>query len=193
MITNQLEENIIQGWLLCVIRSFLWVGFRFQYQVINLAWFYFLFSMEQQPRAPKQKQSQNQVTSHSNWPLVILLDSNHRQCNGIIKECLHSPTSESKGRFIVNNLLMFGSPSCLVMAQIQFSLMKKIKIGRPEYLLTPHPPTSDNISFLPFPFPPNVDVVCVSSLLKHKHLFYLTWINFLCNFKLKMTSLFITC
>ena len=26
---------------------------------------------------------------------------------------------------------------------------EKIKIGRPELRLTPHPPTSDNISFLP--------------------------------------------
>ena len=32
------------------------------------------------------------------------------------------------------------------MAQIQFSLIKKIKIGRPEYLLTPHLTTSDSIS-----------------------------------------------
>ena len=40
------------------------------------------------------------------------------------------------------------------MAQIQFSLMKKIKIGRPEHLLTHHLPTSDNISFfLPTPTP----------------------------------------
>ena len=31
---------------------------------------------------------------------------------------------------------------------------KKIKIGRPENLLTPHPPTSDNISFLSYPSPP---------------------------------------
>ena len=28
---------------------------------------------------------------------------------------------------------------------------KKIKIGRPEHSLTPQPPTSDNISFLPYP------------------------------------------
>ena len=41
------------------------------------------------------------------------------------------------------------------MAQIQFSLIKKIKIGRPEHSLTPHPPTSDNISFLPSPPPPS--------------------------------------
>ena len=36
MITNQLHENIIQGWLLCDIRPFVQVGFRFQYQLINL-------------------------------------------------------------------------------------------------------------------------------------------------------------
>ena len=38
MITNQLKENIIQGWLVYVIRSFLQVGFRFHYQPINLVW-----------------------------------------------------------------------------------------------------------------------------------------------------------
>ena len=43
---------------------------------------------------------------------------------------------ESKGRFLVNNILMSGS-ACLVMAQIQFSLIKKIKVGRPEHSLTP--------------------------------------------------------
>ena len=30
------------------------------------------------------------------------------------------------------------------MAQIQFSLIEKIKIGCPEHALTPYPPTSDN-------------------------------------------------
>ena len=45
MITNQnqLKENIIQGWLLRVIRSFFQVGFRFQYQLSNLVWLSFDF------------------------------------------------------------------------------------------------------------------------------------------------------
>ena len=48
---------------------------------------------------------------------------------------------------------------------------KKIKIGRPDHSLTHHPPppTSDNISFLPYP--PSllkVDVICVSPLKKLK-------------------------
>ena len=41
MITNQLKEAIIQGWLLHVIRSFLQVSFCFQYQLINLSWLSF--------------------------------------------------------------------------------------------------------------------------------------------------------
>ena len=41
MITNQLKENIIQEWLLYLIRSFLKVGFRFQYQITNLTWLSF--------------------------------------------------------------------------------------------------------------------------------------------------------
>ena len=49
---------------------------------------------------------------------------------------------------------------------------KKIKIGRPENSLTPHPPTSNNISFLPYPPPPypvKVDVICVSPLSLFQH------------------------
>ena len=56
------------------------------------------------------------------------------------------------------------------MAKIRFSLIKKIKIGRPEYLLTPHPRVSDNISFLSYSHPPNSlkkDVICVSPLSFH--------------------------
>ena len=33
---------------------------------------------------------------------------------------------------------------------------KKIKIGRPKHSVTPYPPTSDNISFLPYPSPPSL-------------------------------------
>ena len=42
-------------------------------------------------------------------------------------------------------------------------LNKKIKTERPEHLLTPPPPTSDNISFVPYsPSLLKVDVTCVS-------------------------------
>ena len=45
MISNQLKENITQGYLLYVIRSFLQVGFRFQYQLMNFVWLsIYLFS-----------------------------------------------------------------------------------------------------------------------------------------------------
>ena len=36
IIINQLKENIIKGWLLYDVRSFLQVGFRFQFQLVNL-------------------------------------------------------------------------------------------------------------------------------------------------------------
>ena len=36
-------KTIIQGWLLYVIRSFLQVGFRFKYQLINVVWLFFDF------------------------------------------------------------------------------------------------------------------------------------------------------
>ena len=38
IITNQLKENIIQGWLLNIIRSFLQVDLCSQYQLFNLVW-----------------------------------------------------------------------------------------------------------------------------------------------------------
>ena len=44
VIISQLKENIIQEWLLDVIRSFLQVGFHFQCQLINLVWLSFPLS-----------------------------------------------------------------------------------------------------------------------------------------------------
>ena len=64
--------------------------------------------------------------SHSNWPRVLLFDLAHKQCNGIIEGWLHCLTSESKVRFLFNDIL-FGSRWCLVIAEIQFSLIKKNK------------------------------------------------------------------
>ena len=62
--------------------------------------------MEQQPQhacePAKAKQKQDQVTSHSNWPRILLFDLAHKQRNGIIKWWLHCLTSESKERFFVN-------------------------------------------------------------------------------------------
>ena len=59
-------------------------------------------------------------------------------------------TSESIGKFLVNNILMFESARFLVMAQIHFSSIKKNKDWTSRTLATPHPPTSDNISVLHF-------------------------------------------
>ena len=43
MIINQLKANIVQGWLLYVIRSILQVGFRFKNRLINLInWLLFI-------------------------------------------------------------------------------------------------------------------------------------------------------
>ena len=116
-------------------------------------------TMEQQPpcacEQTKSKQKQNQVTLHSNWTRALLFDLSPKQCNGILKGWFHCRTPEWKRQFLVNNILMFGSAWCLVMAQIQFSLIKKLKIGRPEHWLTPHFPTSDNISILFYPPTPS--------------------------------------
>ena len=102
------------------------------------------WTMEQQPRRAcertKSKQKQKQVRLHSNWKRVLLFDLAHKQCSSIIKGWLHCLTSESIGRFLTNNnILMFDSAWCLFIAQIQLSLIKKIKIGCPKYSL-PLPP-----------------------------------------------------
>ena len=100
-------------------------------------------TMEHQPyRAcewtKSNKNKKNKVKSHSNWPCILFFYLDHKQFNGIIKGWLHCATSESKGRFLANNILLTW---CLVMAQIQFSLTNKIKIGRSEHSLTsPQPP-----------------------------------------------------
>ena len=87
--------------------------------------------MENQPQCAcertKSKQKRNQVTWHSNWPRVHLFDLARKHCNFIIKGWLHCLTSESKGRFLVNNVI-FGSAWCV--NPIFFN--KKTKIGRPE-------------------------------------------------------------
>ena len=55
------------------------------------------------------------------------------------------------------------------MVQIQFSLIKKVKIGRSEHLLIPQTSTSDNISFLLYPPSPlKVNVICVPPLMQMK-------------------------
>ena len=60
----------------------------------------------------KSKQ-QNQVTLHSNWPRVLLFDLVHKQCNDIIKGWVQCLPSESKGRFLVNYILMLDLAWCL--------------------------------------------------------------------------------
>ena len=52
---------------------------------------------------------------------------------------LYRLCSELNGKFLVNNILMFTSAWRLVTAQIQFSVIKKVKIERPEHSLAPHP------------------------------------------------------
>ena len=110
--------------------------------------------------------------SYSNWSRILLFLLAHKQCIGNINGWFHRLMSESI-RFLVINVLMFDS-ACLVMVPIQFSLIKIIKIGHPEHLLTPvsappcSPPTFDNISF--FLIQTNmvrIEVICVSLLFEN--------------------------
>ena len=209
-VTNQLKENIIQGWLLYVIRYFLQVGFRFSYQRINLVWLFFDFSLFSWSlticfsvasctcvgSCPKMLPNvfylylftflvpilqstfshfnifsihlqstcficliwkSKPSTSHSNWPRVLLFDLVHKQCNGTIKGLLHCQKEDFLSIYIN---VWISAMAGLVL----FSLIKKIKIGRPEHSLTPHPPTSDTFHFClpstPYPTPQSGRQVC---------------------------------
>ena len=94
------------------------------------------------------KQKQNQVNSYSNCPRILLLDLAHKQCSGI--GWLHCLMSESKRRFLVNNILIFGSAWFLIISQMQFSLIKKNN-WTSRTLANPPPPTSNNILFFVLP------------------------------------------
>ena len=90
------------------------------------------------------------------FPPLILSEPPSLQSNGIIKGWFHCLTRASMRRFLVNNILMFDSAWCLVVAQIQFSLIKKrLDVQNSCYTPTPSKHTrlsmSDNISFLPGP------------------------------------------
>ena len=124
---QSIKRKLNPRWLLYVIRPFLQVGFRFQYQLINLVWLCTTWkrkqTIEEQTHRTceqtKSKQKQKKVTSHSNLPRVLLFDLAYKQYNGIIKGWLHCLMPEWKGRgLLVNNILMFGSAWCLVMTQI---------------------------------------------------------------------------
>ena len=86
----------------------------------------------------------------------------------IIKGSLHCLTSVSKGRFLVNNVLMFGY--CMMSGDDANPIFfnKKIKIGRPEHFLPPvhlRPITSHfclTPHLLSTSSTSKVDVVCVS-------------------------------
>ena len=73
------------------------------------------------------------MSPHSNWPRVLLFDLAHKQCNDIIKGWLHYLTSESTGRFFVNNvwLRMSGHGANPI-------FFNEKKIGRPEHSLNLH-------------------------------------------------------
>ena len=117
-----------------VIRPFLQVGFRFQYQLINLAWLSFfclaflLSSFHSVCERKKIKTKTNEVTSYWSWPRYVLFPLSHKQCNDTIKRWLHCLTSEWHGRFLVSNISIFGSIWCMATVQIQFSLIIKKRL-----------------------------------------------------------------
>ena len=127
-----------------------------------------------------QSKNKTKLRIHLNWPHILLFDLAGKQCYGIIKGLLHCLTSESKRRFLVNNILTFGWAWCLVMAQIQFSLIKKMinkylfniskyKIGHQEHPLSPLPLASLSAITSHFrlsPIPLKMEVICDSPLIR---------------------------
>ena len=68
----------------------------------------------------------NERNQNKNKPRALLFDLAHKQCSGINKVWLHCLASESKGRFLFNNILMFSMRSG-----------NGTNPGRPEQSLTP--------------------------------------------------------
>ena len=174
MITIQLKENMIQGWLLSVINKVtteVFIIFRGYYwrflewaigqYICNVYLKCFIFIIIHILvlilqstcficRTLKHKLWNNNCTVHVNErnqnkrktnsrhiPRVLLFNLAYKQCNAIIKGWLHCLKSKSNGRF-VNNIL-FGSAWCLVMLQIQFSLIEKNKDWTSRTLANPRP------------------------------------------------------
>ena len=98
----------------------------------------------------KQKQNKNKVTP--NWPRILQFHLAHKQCNGIIKGWLHYLTSESKERFLVNNILLAW---CLVMARLDVKNARKPNI-------TLCPITSQVCLPPPHPFPQSGYHMCIT-------------------------------
>ena len=80
------------------------------------------------------------ITSHSNWPRVLLFDLAHKQCNGIIKGWLHYLKSESNTRFFVNNISM---SFLSIMSGHDANPIFFLKDSTSRTLANPPPPSSD--------------------------------------------------
>ena len=70
-----------------------------------------------------------------------------------LKRWFHCLASESKGRLLVNIILLFGSVWCHDANPVFFN--KKTKGWTSRLLANPPPPMADNISFLPYPHAPS--------------------------------------
>ena len=112
--------------------------------------------MEQQPhracKRTKSKQKQNSVTSHSNWPRVLLFNLGHRRCNGIMKGWLYWVKRKVSCQYYINVWLSYSANP------IFFN--NKKKNWKSKTLANPPPP---NIWFSLYPPPlPKVDIIYVS-------------------------------
>ena len=117
----QLSKNITKCLLFITIHIFSTHCFICTIENVNKLWNN-MWTVQCERTNTKKKHKtttttkKKQVKSRPNWPRALLFDLVHKQCNVII----HCLTSESKERFLVNNVLMFGLTWCLLMEQIQF-------------------------------------------------------------------------
>ena len=77
------------------------------------------------PTSPTSPENYNQSIKRKHKPRTTIASYQQVNKSIIIKGWLYCLTSESKGRFLVSNVLMLGSALFLVMAQIHFPLIKK--------------------------------------------------------------------
>ena len=138
----QLSKNITKCFFLL---SFIFLVLILQSPCFICATWKHKQTIEQQPHRSCERIKNKNKTKSRHIPIDHGFYWYRWHCNGIIKGWLYCLTSELKWRFLVNNRLVFASGRCLVIAQIQFSLIKKIRSGRSEHSL--------------------VDVICVSPLM----------------------------
>ena len=109
------------------------------------------------------ERNQNKIKTKSHH--ILLFNLAHKQCNDIIKGWRHCLTSQSKGRFFVNNVINVCRRVMSGHGANSIFFNKKNKNWTSRTLATPHlplRPITSHFCLTPPPIPIKVDVICLS-------------------------------